>query len=63
MIGMEFCIEEDYMLIIKRRKRQIMESLKQPHQKSSVTFVEKENCKYFCIVEAYSIKRIEIKET
>ena len=61
-IGMEFGIEKWAMLMMKNGKRQIMEGIEQPNQEKIRTLGEKETYKYLGILEADTIKQVEIKE-
>ena len=61
-IGMEFGIEKCAMLIMKNGKRQITEGTELPNQERIKTLGEKENHKYFGILEADTIKQAEMKE-
>ena len=47
---------------MKSEKREIMEEIEQPNQKSIRKIEEKENYKYLGILEADAIKQTEMKE-
>ena len=61
-IGMEFEIEKCAMLVMKSGKRQLTDGMEQPNQDKIETLAEKETYKYLGIVEANSIKQVEMKE-
>ena len=52
-LGIEICA----MLLMKSRKRQTVEGIELPYQKSIRTLGEKENYKYWGILEAVYIKQ------
>ena len=58
-IGMEFGIEKCTMLVMKSGKRHIKEGIELPNQ---VVIEEKETIKYLGILEADTIKWVEMKE-
>ena len=62
-IGIEFGIEKCAMLIMKSRKQQMVEGIELPNQDKIKTLGEKETSKYLAILEADSIKQVEMKET
>ena len=57
---MEFDIEKCVMNVMKIRKWQITEGIELPNQERIRTFGEKENYKYLGILEADTIKQVEI---
>ena len=59
--GIEFEIENCAMPIIKSRNRETAEESERPNQKRIGKLGEKNN-KYFKILNAYTIKRAEMKE-
>ena len=61
-IEIEFGIEKCAMLIMKSRKRQIMERKELPNQEGIRTLREKENYKYLGILNSDTIKQVEMKE-
>ena len=58
---MEFSIEKCAMLVIKSGKRH-MEGVEIPNQVIITTLGEKKTYKYFGILEADTIKQVELKE-
>ena len=60
-IGMKFAIETCAMLIMKSGKLHRMEGIKLPNQDKIRTLGEKETSKYLAILEADTIKQMEIK--
>ena len=58
-IGMEFGIEKYAVLVMKSGKLHLMEL---PNQDKIRTLGEKETCKYLSILEADTIKQVEMKE-
>ena len=60
-IGMEFGIEKCAMLLMRSRKRHITEGFQLPNQVIR-TLGEKETFKYLVILEADTIKQVEMKE-
>ena len=60
-VGMEFGIKTCAILIMKSRKRETMEGIELPNQERIRTIGEKENNKYFGILEAGTIKQTEMK--
>ena len=61
-IGMEFGIEKCAMLVIKSGKRQQTVGMERPNQDKIRTLGEKETYKYLGILEADTIKQVEVKE-
>ena len=61
-IGMEFCIEKCAMLAMKCGKRHPMDRMELPNQVKIRTLREKETNKYMVILEADTIKQVEMKE-
>ena len=61
-IGMEFSIEKYAMLVMKSRKRHMTEVIEQLNKEKIRTFREKETYKYLGILEADTIKQVEMKE-
>ena len=59
---MEFSIEKCAMLGIKRGKRHLTDGMEIPNQDKIRTLAEKENYKYLGILEAATIKQVEMKE-
>ena len=61
-IEMEFGFEKCAMLVMKSGKQHLTDIVKQPNQDKIRTLEEKENYKYLGILEAYTIKPVEMKE-
>ena len=61
-IGMEFSIEKCLMLIMKSGKWHTMEGVERPSQVKIRTLGKKETFKYLGILDADTIKQIEMKE-
>ena len=61
-IGMEFGIEKCAMLIMRSGKWQMMEGIELLNQEKIRTLGDKETYKYFGILEADTIKQVEMKE-
>ena len=61
-IGMEFGIENCTMQVIKSGKGHMMEEVELPNQVVNRTVREKETCKYWGILEADTMKQVEMKE-
>ena len=61
-IGMEFGREKCALLIMKNGKLHMTERLQLPNQEKIKTLREKETCKYLGILEADTIKYVEMKE-
>ena len=60
-IGMEFSLGKCAMLIMRHRKRHIMEGIELPNQEKTRMLREKETYLYLRILEADSIKQAEKK--
>ena len=61
-IGMEFGIEKCAMLVMKSGKRHLINGMELPNQDKIRMRGEEETCKYFGILEADTIKQVEMKE-
>ena len=61
-IGMEFGIEKCAMLVMKSDKRHLIDEMELPSQDKIRTLGEKENYKYLHILEADTIKQVEMKD-
>ena len=61
-IGMEFRIEKCAMLVIKSGKRHLTDAVDLPNQNKIRTLGEKKMYKYLGILEADTIKQVEMKE-
>ena len=61
-IGMEFGIEKCAMLVMKNGKWHLTDGMELPNQDKIRTLGEKETHKYLCILEANTIKQVEMKE-
>ena len=61
-IRMEFGIEKCAMLIMKSGKRHLTNGMELPNQDKIKTLAEKETYKYLGILEADTIKQVEMKE-
>ena len=61
-IGMEFNIENCTMLVMKSGKRHLTDGIELPNQDKIKTLAENETYKYLGILEADSIKQVEMKE-
>ena len=61
-IGREFDIEKCAMLVMKNGKRYLMDGMKLPNQDKIRTHGENETYKYSGIMEADTIKQVEMKE-
>ena len=61
-LGMEFSIEKYAMLIMKSGKRHLTDEMKLPNQNKIRTLGEKETNKYLGILEADTIKQVDMKE-
>ena len=59
---MEFGIEKCAMLVMKSGKRQLTNGMELPNQDKIKTFTENENYKYLGILEADTIKQVEMKD-
>ena len=62
-IGMEFGIEKCAMLVMKSGKRHMTDGIELPNQDRIRTLEEKETYKYLGILEADTIKQVQIKDT
>ena len=61
-VGMEFAREKNAMLIMKSGKRHITEVIELTNQEKIRTLGEKETCKYLGILEANTVKQVEMEE-
>ena len=61
-VEMKFGIEKCNMLIMKSGKRDMAKKMEQPNQEKIRTLGEKETYKYLGILEADTIKQLEMKE-
>ena len=61
-IGMEFGIENCAILVIKSSKRHLTDGMELRNQDKIRTLGEKETYKYLGILEADTIKQVEMKE-
>ena len=61
-IGMEFDIEKCTMLIMRRGKRQMIEGIELTNQEKTRMLQEKETYEYLRILEAGTMKQVEMKE-
>ena len=61
-IGMEFGIEKCPMIVMKSGKRHLTDGMELPNQDKIRMLGEKETCKYLGILEADTIKQVEMKE-
>ena len=59
--GMEFVVEKCAMLIMRSGKRQMTEGIELPNQERIRTLGEKETYKYLGILEADTVKSVEMK--
>ena len=59
---MEFGIEKCAMLVMKSGKQPLMDRMELPNQDKIRTLREKETYKYLGILEAVTIKQVEVKE-
>ena len=59
---MEFGIEKCAMLIMESGKQHVTDIIERPNQEKIIMLGEKETYKYWEILEADSIKRVQIKE-
>ena len=62
-IGMEFGIEKCAMLVMKRGKRHMTDEMEQTNYDKITTFGENETNKYLGILEADTIKQVQMKDT
>ena len=60
-IGMEFGIEKCAMLVMKSGKRHMTDGMEQPNQ-DKIRKLEKKTYKYLGILEADTIKQVEMKD-
>ena len=60
-IGMEFGIEKCAMLVMKSGKQQLTDRMELPNQDKIKTLTENETYKYLGILEADTIKQVEMK--
>ena len=61
-IGMEFSIEKSAMLVMKSGKRHLTDEIEQPNQDQIRTLAENQTYKYLGILEADTIKQVEMKD-
>ena len=61
-IGMELAIGKCAMLVMKSGKRHLTDGMELPNQDKIKTFAENETYKYLGILEAESIKQVEMKD-
>ena len=61
-IGMEFGIEKCVMLVMTSGKRQLTDGMELTNQDKIKTLAENEAYKYLLILEADTIKQVEMKE-
>ena len=61
-IGMEFSKEKCALLVMKSGKRQLTDGIELPNQDKIRTLAENETYKYLGILEADTIKQVEMKE-
>ena len=62
-IGMEFGIEKSTMLVMKSGKRHMTDGMELPNHDRIRTLEEKETYKYLGILEADTIKQVQMKDT
>ena len=60
-IGMEFGIEKCTLLVMKRGRRHLTDGIELPNQDKIRTLAENETYKYLGILEADTIKQVEMK--
>ena len=60
-IGMEFIIEKCALLVMKSGKRHLTDGIELPNQDKIRTLAENETYKYLGILEADTIKQVEMK--
>ena len=60
-IGMEFSIEKCALIVMKSGKRHLTDGTEQPNQDKIRTLAENETYKYLGILEADTIKQVEMK--
>ena len=61
-IGMEFGIEKCAMLVMKSGRRQLTDGMELPNQDKIRTLAENKTYKYLGILEANTIKQMEMKD-
>ena len=61
-IGMEFGVEKCVMLVMKIGKRHMTDGMEQPNHDKIRTLGENETYKYLGILEADTIKKVEMKD-
>ena len=61
-IGMEFDIEKCGILVMKSGKRYLTDGMELPNQDKITTLAENETYKYLGILEADTIKQVEMKD-
>ena len=61
-IGMEFGIEKCTLLVMKRGKRHLTDRIELPNEDKIRTLAENETYKFLGILEADTIKQVEMKE-
>ena len=61
-IGMEFGIEKCVKLVMKSGKRHMTDRMELPNHDKIRTLGENETCKYLDILEADTIKQVEMKD-
>ena len=61
-IGMEFGIEKCAVLVMKNGKRHITDGMELPNQEKIRTLGEKETYKYLGILEADTIRLVDMKD-
>ena len=61
-VGMEFGIEKCAMLVMKSGKRHLTDGMELPSQEKIRTDAEYETYKYLGILEADTIKQVEMKD-
>ena len=59
---MEFGIEECAMIVMKSGKRHLTDGMELPNQDKIRTLAEKETYKYLDILEADTIKQVQMKD-
>ena len=61
-IGMEFCIEKCAKLVMKSGKGHLNDGMERPNQDKIWMLAENETYKYLGILEAETIKQVEMKD-
>ena len=61
-IGMELCIKKCIMLVIKCGKRHVTDGMERPNKDNIRTRRENKTYKYLGILEADTIKQVEMKD-